>query len=88
MTDDTAAVKEIEDALLETFRETYKLYRENPSADNRQKWRKTLPILADAFLAARKQRHLEEGRSDLYTQHVANVPQGRVLNKRGQGNGG
>ena len=88
MTDDVSAVKEVEDALLDTFRETYKLYRDNPSADNRNKWRKELPKLADAFLSARKQRHLEEGNGDIYTRYNANVPQGRVVNKRGQGNGG
>jgi biotin-(acetyl-CoA carboxylase) ligase len=88
MSDDISDVKEVEAALLSAFRETYKLYQENPSADNRNNWRKALPRLADSFLAARKQRHLEEGKGDIYTQYVANVPQGRVVNKRGNGNGG
>ena len=72
---------------MSAFRDTYKLYREHTSSDNRQKWRESLPQLADSFLAARKQRHMEEGKGDIYTQHVTNVPQGRVVNKRGQGNG-
>lgn len=80
---DSDTVKEVEDALLDAFRSTYELYRDNTTADNRNKWRKALPELAEAFLAARKQRHLEEGKGDIYTRHNVNIPQTRSVNKRG-----
>jgi len=49
---------------------------------------KGIAQVAQAIIEVRRQRHIEEGRGEMYhTRHDISAPQGRVVNKRGTGNG-
>jgi len=49
---------------------------------------KGIAQVAQAIIDVRRQRHIEEGRGEMYnTRHNISVPHGRVVNKKGAGNG-
>ncbi|MBL1146622.1 MAG: hypothetical protein HND56_04730 [Pseudomonadota bacterium] len=78
---------DIENKLNEAFDQAYrnKDYQYQGGAGPLQ----SIGNIAKAIVEVRRQRHIEEGRGEMYnTRHNINIPQGRVVSKRGNGNGG
>lgn len=76
---------DLENKLNEAFEYAFAVKELGIDYDRRTGSLDSIGTIAQALLETRRQRHIEEGRGEMYhTRHNVNMPQQRTLDKRGR----